>query len=201
MNRSAWWLVLPIFLGIVGSAIAWAKVRGDDAELAKWAMIIGIATTIAGSLGAAGISSTFTQPFGPAMHPFGSMYQGGTVIYEDEFGYEYSGMGDAFDTLEGANPDNMPNPPLQAEFGSVMTVPGQDEYRHVASLDCGDENQSITVYKVSVEDESFYAEIEDVRSLGSRAEVALEISAEDDDDMMQGGSEIGYKLTYYCNRN
>ena len=50
--RSAWWFLLPIFFGVVGSAITWAKIRGsNDHELLKWVMIFGIAQTIAIALG------------------------------------------------------------------------------------------------------------------------------------------------------
>ena len=52
MKRSAWWFLLPIFLGILGSAIAWAKIRdSEDHELIKWIMIFGAVQTIAVSLG------------------------------------------------------------------------------------------------------------------------------------------------------
>lgn len=54
-KRSAWWFLLPILFGIAGSAIAWAKLRGDDTELLKWIMIFGAAQTVAISIG--GISS------------------------------------------------------------------------------------------------------------------------------------------------
>ncbi len=48
MKRSAWWFLLPIFLGILGSAIAWAKLReSEDHELLKWIMIFGAVQTIA----------------------------------------------------------------------------------------------------------------------------------------------------------
>lgn len=47
MNRSAWWFLLPIFLGIIGSAIAWAKIRDSgDHELLRWIMIFGAVQTI-----------------------------------------------------------------------------------------------------------------------------------------------------------
>ena len=47
MKRSAWWFLLPIFLGILGSAIAWAKLReSEDHELLKWIMIFGAVQTI-----------------------------------------------------------------------------------------------------------------------------------------------------------
>jgi len=51
MKRSAWWFLLPIFLGILGSAIAWAKLRdSEDPELLKWIMIFGAVQTISLSL-------------------------------------------------------------------------------------------------------------------------------------------------------
>ena len=52
MKRSAWWFLLPLFLGILGSAIAWAKLReSEDHELLKWIMIFGAVQTIAIALG------------------------------------------------------------------------------------------------------------------------------------------------------
>jgi len=52
MKRSAWWFLLPLFLGILGSAIAWAKIReSEDHELLKWIMIFGAVQTISISLG------------------------------------------------------------------------------------------------------------------------------------------------------
>jgi len=51
MKRSAWWFLLPLFLGILGSAIAWAKVRdSEDPELLKWIMIFGAVQTISVAL-------------------------------------------------------------------------------------------------------------------------------------------------------
>jgi len=48
MKRSAWWFLLPLILGILGSAIAWAKIRdSEDPELVKWIMIFGAVQTIA----------------------------------------------------------------------------------------------------------------------------------------------------------
>jgi len=47
MKRSAWWFLLPMFFGILGSAIAWAKIReSEDHELLKWIMIFGAVQTI-----------------------------------------------------------------------------------------------------------------------------------------------------------
>ncbi len=52
MKRSAWWFLLPLFLGILGSAIAWAKIReSEDPELLKWIMIFGAVQTISIALG------------------------------------------------------------------------------------------------------------------------------------------------------
>ncbi len=45
--RSAWWFALPIVLGVLGAAIAWSKTRDSDPDLAKWAMIVGLAQTVA----------------------------------------------------------------------------------------------------------------------------------------------------------
>ena len=54
MKRSAWWFLLPLFLGILGSAIAWAKIReSEDHELLKWIMIFGAVQTISVALSGA----------------------------------------------------------------------------------------------------------------------------------------------------
>ena len=51
MKRSAWWFLLPLVLGILGSAIAWAKIReSEDHELLKWIMIFGAIQTISVAL-------------------------------------------------------------------------------------------------------------------------------------------------------
>ena len=51
MKRSAWWFLLPLILGILGSAIAWAKIReSEDPELLKWIMIFGAVQTISVAL-------------------------------------------------------------------------------------------------------------------------------------------------------
>ncbi len=51
MNRSAWWFLLPLILGILGSAIAWSKIRdSQDPELVKWVMVFGAIQTIAMAL-------------------------------------------------------------------------------------------------------------------------------------------------------
>lgn len=61
MKRSAWWFLLPIFLGILGSAIAWAKLReSEDHELLKWIMIFGAVQTISIALG--GMHNTLGWP-------------------------------------------------------------------------------------------------------------------------------------------
>ena len=61
MKRSAWWFLLPIFLGILGSAIAWAKLReSEDHELLKWIMIFGAIQTIAIAL--SGMYNSFGWP-------------------------------------------------------------------------------------------------------------------------------------------
>ncbi len=51
MNRSAWWFVLPIAFGILGSAIAWSKIRHDDPELVKWIMIFGAVKSVCDAVG------------------------------------------------------------------------------------------------------------------------------------------------------
>lgn len=46
-KRSAWWFLLPLIFGMLGSAIAWAKIReSEDHELMKWIMIFGAVQTI-----------------------------------------------------------------------------------------------------------------------------------------------------------
>ncbi len=52
MNRSAWWFLLPLFLGIIGGIIAYAIVRKDDPDMAKYLIYVGIASlliTVAGT--------------------------------------------------------------------------------------------------------------------------------------------------------
>ena len=46
MNRSAWWFVLPLVLGTLGTVIACAKIKNDDPDMTKWIVIIGIVLTI-----------------------------------------------------------------------------------------------------------------------------------------------------------
>lgn len=48
MAKSAWWFLLPLVLGIVGSAIAWSKLSDEeDKEMLKWIMIFGSVQTVA----------------------------------------------------------------------------------------------------------------------------------------------------------
>jgi len=47
-NRSAWWYLLPLFLGILGGIIAFFVVRKDDPKLAKKCLIFGIVISIIG---------------------------------------------------------------------------------------------------------------------------------------------------------
>jgi hypothetical protein len=57
-KRSAWWFLLPVIFGILGSAIAWAKLReSEDHELLKWIMIFGAVQTIALALGGSNIGN------------------------------------------------------------------------------------------------------------------------------------------------
>ena len=57
-KRSAWWFLLPVIFGILGSAIAWSKLRdSEDHELLKWIMIFGAVQTIALALGGSTIGN------------------------------------------------------------------------------------------------------------------------------------------------
>ena len=41
-QRSNWWYLLPIFLGIIGGVIAYFALRRDDREKAKKCMYLGL---------------------------------------------------------------------------------------------------------------------------------------------------------------
>ncbi len=45
-NRSAWWFLLPVFLGVIGAALAWSAIRRDDPVMLKWIMIVGAVDTV-----------------------------------------------------------------------------------------------------------------------------------------------------------
>ena len=45
--RSNWWFLLPIFLSVIGGAIAYFALRGDDPRKAKNCLYLGIALTAA----------------------------------------------------------------------------------------------------------------------------------------------------------
>ena len=61
MNKSAWWFLLPLIGGILGSAIAWSQIRSsEDKELLQWIMIFGAVQTI--SISITGLAGAF-DPF------------------------------------------------------------------------------------------------------------------------------------------
>ena len=63
VKRSAWWFLLPIFLGILGSAIAWTKLRdSEDPELLKWIMIFGAVQTIVIAIALGGMHNSLGWP-------------------------------------------------------------------------------------------------------------------------------------------
>ena len=47
-QRSNWWYLLPIFLGIIGGIIAYFALRNDDREKAKKCLYLGL---ILGAIG------------------------------------------------------------------------------------------------------------------------------------------------------
>lgn len=44
--RSLWWVLLPIFLGIIGGIIAYFVLKNDDYKLAKFCLHLSILLTI-----------------------------------------------------------------------------------------------------------------------------------------------------------
>ena len=44
--RSLWWVLLPIFLGIIGGVIGYFALKNDDHKLAKFCLHLGILLTI-----------------------------------------------------------------------------------------------------------------------------------------------------------
>ena len=47
-QRSNWWYLLPIFLGIIGGVIAYFALRNDDREKAKNCLFLGIILGVIG---------------------------------------------------------------------------------------------------------------------------------------------------------
>ena len=45
-NRSLWWVLLPIFLGIIGGIIAYFALKNDDLKLSKFCLHLSILLTI-----------------------------------------------------------------------------------------------------------------------------------------------------------
>ena len=45
-TRSLWWVLLPIFLGIIGGVIAYFVIKNDDYKLAKFFLHLSILLTI-----------------------------------------------------------------------------------------------------------------------------------------------------------
>lgn len=44
--RSLWWVLLPIFLGIIGGIIAYFALKNDDAKLSKFCLQLSIVLTV-----------------------------------------------------------------------------------------------------------------------------------------------------------
>ncbi|MFB3047658.1 MAG: hypothetical protein ACE1YV_00735 [Nitrosopumilaceae archaeon] len=45
-NRSLWWILLPIFVGIIGGIIGYFVLKNDDQRLSKFCLHLGIVLTI-----------------------------------------------------------------------------------------------------------------------------------------------------------
>jgi hypothetical protein len=45
-QRSLWWTLLPIFVGIIGGIIAYFIIRFDDPRLSKFCLHLGIVLTV-----------------------------------------------------------------------------------------------------------------------------------------------------------
>ena len=45
-TRSLWWVLLPIFLGIIGGVIGYFALKNDDQKLAKFILHLSIVLTI-----------------------------------------------------------------------------------------------------------------------------------------------------------
>ena len=48
--KSNWWYLLPIFLGVIGSIIAWAALKSHDDKLAKNSLILGVILNVIGMI-------------------------------------------------------------------------------------------------------------------------------------------------------
>ncbi len=45
-NRSLWWTLLPIFVGIIGGIIGYFVLKNDDPRLSKFCLQLGIVLTV-----------------------------------------------------------------------------------------------------------------------------------------------------------
>ncbi len=45
-NRSLWWTLLPILLGIIGGVIGYFALKNDDPRLSKFCLQLGIVLTV-----------------------------------------------------------------------------------------------------------------------------------------------------------
>ena len=45
MQRSAFWFLLPLLLGVVGGIIMWFVVKNDDRQMANIGLLIGVIIT------------------------------------------------------------------------------------------------------------------------------------------------------------
>jgi len=45
-NRSLWWTLLPIFVGIIGGVIGYFVLKNDDPRLSKFCLQLGIVLTV-----------------------------------------------------------------------------------------------------------------------------------------------------------
>ena len=45
-NRSLWWTLLPIFVGIIGGIIVYFALKNDDLRLSKFCLQLGIVLTV-----------------------------------------------------------------------------------------------------------------------------------------------------------
>ncbi len=45
-QRSLWWVLLPIFVGIIGGIVGYFVLKNDDGRLAKFCLHLGIVLTV-----------------------------------------------------------------------------------------------------------------------------------------------------------